>query len=109
VLSCQRGDAPGGEPTIAADSAQVLFTSVCSSCHGAAGEGTRLGPNLKSGKWLQTDGTPRSIERVIERGIAKPRNFASPMPASGGANLTKEQIRGLAQYVSRLNTPPRSE
>ena len=71
----------------------------CAGCHGGDGKGTPLGPNLTSGKWLWSDGSLSGIERTVRRGVPRPRQYRSPMPAMGGAQLDRRQISAVAAYV----------
>ena len=71
----------------------------CAGCHGADGQGTPLGPNLTSGRWLWSKGSLSDIERTILHGVPKPKEYRSPMPPMGGAQLTHEQVTAVAAYV----------
>jgi glucose/arabinose dehydrogenase/mono/diheme cytochrome c family protein len=74
-------------------------SGTCAGCHGADGKGTPLGPNLTSGKWLWSDGSLAGITRTVRRGVQKPKQYRSPMPAMGGAQLDQRQIAAVAAYV----------
>ena len=71
----------------------------CAGCHGADGQGTPLGPNLTSGRWLWSKGSLSDIEQTILHGVPKPKEYRSPMPPMGGAQLTHEQVTAVAAYV----------
>ena len=77
-------------------------SGTCSGCHGATGTGTPLGPNLTSGKWLWSDGSLSGIERTILHGVPTPKEYRSPMPPMGGAQLTQAQVAAVAAYVWSL-------
>jgi len=77
----------------------------CSGCHGSDGKGTPLGPDLTAGKWLWSDGSPRGIEKTIATGVPNPKNYRSPMPPMGGAQLSPEQLKAVAAYVWALGHP----
>jgi mono/diheme cytochrome c family protein len=78
---------------------RVFQTTTCFTCHAMDGRGTPLGPNLRNGEWLNSDGSVEGIEAVVRTGVARPVRYPAPMPAMGGARLTDEQIRQLAAYV----------
>src|SRR5271155_432546 len=65
--------------------------AACAGCHGANATGTPLGPSLTSGKWLWSDGSVAGILKVITGGVPQPKQYRSPMPAMGGAQLTADQ------------------
>ncbi len=77
--------------------------ATCTGCHGASGSGSTLGPDLSSGKWMWSDGTPEGIAATITQGVAEPKQFRSPMPAMGGAQLTPDQVKAVAAYVWTLS------
>lgn len=76
-----------------------MAAAACTGCHGAAGAGSRLGPNLTSGKWLWSDGSFAGILKVITEGVPQPKEYRSPMPPMGGTQLTSEQAGAVAAYV----------
>jgi glucose/arabinose dehydrogenase/cytochrome c5 len=75
----------------------------CTGCHGAKGTGTPLGPNLTSNKWMWSDGSVAGILKVITAGVPKPKQFRSPMPPMGGAQLSDTQASALAAFVWALS------
>ena len=77
--------------------------AACAGCHGANGTGSPVGPSLTSSKRLWSDGSFRGILKVITDGVPKPKEYRSPMPPMGGAQLTKDQARALAAYVWALS------
>jgi glucose/arabinose dehydrogenase len=79
-----------------------VAAGTCAGCHGAAGTGTALGPNLTSGKWHWSDGSLSGIEGTVLRGVPGPREYRSPMPPMGGAQLTQAQVAAVAAYVWAL-------
>jgi len=80
----------------------------CTGCHGENGEGTPLGPDLTGKKWLWSDGSYSGIKKTITEGVSQPKQYRSPMPPMGGAQLTPEQVSALAAYVWAIShrTPP---
>jgi glucose/arabinose dehydrogenase len=75
----------------------------CSGCHGNDGGGTPLGPTLKAHQWLWSDGSYAAIQRTITEGVSEPKQYRSPMPAMGGAQLSAEQVSAVAAYVWGLS------
>jgi glucose/arabinose dehydrogenase/mono/diheme cytochrome c family protein len=77
--------------------------AACVGCHGAAGAGTALGPNLADTQWLWGDGSYGSIAKTIAAGVPEPKQYRSPMPPMGGAQLTNDQVSAVAAYVWGLS------
>jgi glucose/arabinose dehydrogenase/mono/diheme cytochrome c family protein len=77
--------------------------ATCAGCHGAAGTGTTLGPNLTDTEWLWSDGSYRAIAKTITTGVPEPKQYRSPMPPMGGAQLTPDQVSAVAAYVWALS------
>jgi glucose/arabinose dehydrogenase/mono/diheme cytochrome c family protein len=79
-----------------------VASAPCTGCHGTNAEGTPLGPDLASGKWIWGDGSLASITQIVTDGVPDPKNYRSAMPPRGGAALTEEQVRAVAAYVWAL-------
>jgi len=77
--------------------------AACAGCHGEKGEGSPLGPNLTGKKWLWSDGSYVGIMKTITDGVPQPKEYRSPMPAMGGAQLTPDQVSAVAAYVWALS------
>jgi glucose/arabinose dehydrogenase/mono/diheme cytochrome c family protein len=77
--------------------------ATCTGCHGDTGQGSSLGPPLTGQKWSWSDGSWAGIAKSIADGVPQPKNYRSPMPANGGAELTSDQVSALAAYVWSLN------
>ncbi|HEY6291408.1 MAG TPA: c-type cytochrome [Terriglobia bacterium] len=77
--------------------------ATCTGCHGANGTGSPLGPDLTGKKWLWSDGSYAGIAKTIADGVMHPKEYRSPMPAMGGAQLSADQILALAAYVWSLS------
>jgi glucose/arabinose dehydrogenase/mono/diheme cytochrome c family protein len=75
----------------------------CTGCHGASGQGSTLGPALTGKQWLWGDGGYAGIKKTIIEGVAQPKQYRSPMPAMGGAQLTPDQASAVAAYVWTLS------
>jgi len=80
--------------------------AACTGCHGDSGQGSPLGPPLTGQKWLWSDGSWAGIAKSIADGVPKPKNYRSPMPGNGGAQLTADQVSALAAYVWSLSHRP---
>ncbi len=76
--------------------------AACAGCHGAKGTGSPLGPDLTGKKWLWSDGSFAGIMKSITEGVPNPKQYRSPMPPMGGAQLTAEQIMAVGAYVWSL-------
>ena len=77
----------------------------CTGCHGSDGKGTPLGPDLTSGKWVWSDGSLKGLQKTITAGVPNPKNYRGAMPPMGGAQLSPEQVRAVAEYVLALGHP----
>jgi cbb3-type cytochrome c oxidase subunit III len=79
----------GGGPSAGGDDPKSMFTSNCGSCHTLQKAGTSgtVGPNLDE------------AQASFEDAVRQIRNGGGGMPAFGD-QLTDEQIRALARYVS---------
>jgi mono/diheme cytochrome c family protein len=74
--------------------------AACTGCHGDSGQGTPVGPPLAAKKsWLWSDGSYNGIKKTIADGVMEPKQYRSPMPPMGGAQLTPEQLSAVAAYV----------
>ena len=58
-----------------------------------------LGPDLTGKKWLWSDGSYAGIAKTITDGVSQPKQFRSPMPPMGGAQLSADQVSAVAAYV----------
>lgn len=76
-----------------------VASGTCAGCHGSEGKGTPLGPDLSAGKWMWSDGSLSGIVETIRHGVPKPKEYRSPMPAMGGAQLNGQQLEAVAAYV----------
>jgi glucose/arabinose dehydrogenase/mono/diheme cytochrome c family protein len=77
--------------------------AACTGCHGESGQGTLLGPPLTGKKWLWSDGSYAGIKKTITDGVSQPKEYRSPMPPMGGAQLTPDQASAVAAYVWSLS------
>jgi glucose/arabinose dehydrogenase/mono/diheme cytochrome c family protein len=102
---------PGATPQMVALGERIYRGQVggaaCTGCHGASGQGSPLGPDLTGKKWLWSDGSFAGITKTITDGVPQPKQYRSPMPAMGGAQLTPDQVSAVAAYVWSLGHPSR--
>jgi glucose/arabinose dehydrogenase/cytochrome c5 len=82
--------------------------ATCTGCHGASATGTPLGPNLTDAQWLWGDGSYAAIAKIIATGVPQPKQYRSPMPPMGGAQLTSDQVSAVAAYIWGLSHRPKS-
>jgi len=75
----------------------------CTGCHGANAKGTPLGPDLTGSHWLWGDGSYAAIAKTITNGVAQPKQYRSPMPPMGGAQLSSDQVSAVAAYIWGLS------
>jgi glucose/arabinose dehydrogenase/mono/diheme cytochrome c family protein len=94
---------PGGTPDRVALGHRLYGGSTCAGCHGSDAKGTPLGPDLTSSKWLWGDGSVQSIAKIITDGVPNPKEFRSPMPPMGGAQLSPSEVTAVADYVWALS------
>jgi glucose/arabinose dehydrogenase/mono/diheme cytochrome c family protein len=77
--------------------------AACTGCHGDSAQGTPLGPALTGKNWLWSDGSYNGIKNTITAGVPQPKQYRSPMPPMGGAQLTPDQVSAVAAYVWGLS------
>ncbi len=82
------------------DSAKEVKNTACPGEHAT---GSPPGPDLTSKKWMWSDGSYAGITKVIREGVPQPKEYRSPMPPMGGAQLTPEQLSAPAAYVWALS------
>jgi cytochrome c oxidase cbb3-type subunit 3 len=86
------------------DLGKSIFTANCLPCHGAAGEGNTIGPNLTDEYWIHGGGIKNIyktlVNGVIEKGMQ-----------SWKENLRPAQIQQVASYVLSLQgtNPPNAK
>lgn len=89
----------GVTATLIAAGDKTFHESSCIACHGPDAAGTAVGPNLTDATWLTGDGSLGAIHKIIEEGVDEPKQFRSPMPAMGGADLSDADVQAIAAYV----------
>ena len=79
----------------------------CVNCHGKNGSGSFLAPALNDAKRLNLQtASYDEIISLIRAGVQKPKRHLVSMPPFGGANLSDEELRGVAAYVFTLDCGP---
>ena len=84
-----------------ASTGQPVFAAKCVSCHGAQAQGV-IGPNLTDNAWINGDGTPAAIFKVVKDGVNE-----KGMPPWGPL-LKEAELKGVVAYVISLkgSNPP---
>jgi mono/diheme cytochrome c family protein len=82
-----------------------VASAPCAGCHGTDAKGSPQGPDLTSGKWVWGNGSFAAIAHTIDVGVPKPKNYGSPMPPKGGAELSASQVSAVAAYIWSLSHP----
>jgi glucose/arabinose dehydrogenase/mono/diheme cytochrome c family protein len=80
-----------------------VAAATCTGCHGANAKGTPLGPDLTDTQWLWGDGSYAAIAKTITTGVSQPKQYRSPMPPMGGAQLSSDQVSAVAAYIWGLS------
>jgi cytochrome c oxidase cbb3-type subunit 3 len=79
---------------------QEKFTASCASCHGPNGGGL-IGPNLTDAYWINGDGKPMSILKIVKEGVT-----AKGMPAWGSVLGQEDQVKIVAYILSLQGSQP---
>lgn len=85
----------GAQDSAVVAAGKEKYTSSCASCHGPDGGGL-IGPNLTDSYWINGDGKPLSILKVIKEGVT-----AKGMPAWGPV-LSQDDISKITSYIISL-------
>jgi glucose/arabinose dehydrogenase/mono/diheme cytochrome c family protein len=80
-----------------------VASAPCAGCHGADAKGSPAGPDLTSNKWLWGDGSVAAIAHTIAVGVPRPKEYGTPMPPKGGAELSSSEVSAVAAYVWALS------
>jgi mono/diheme cytochrome c family protein len=82
---------------------EAYIAAQCAMCHGPAGKGGGLGPDLTDDSWDHGDGSVESIREVllegVTRGQMKSTAYAMAMPPIGRYIEDEDRVLALAQYV----------
>ena len=63
------------------------------------GASNGVGPSLASGTWLWGDGSLAAITQSISSAVPTPKRYRSPMPPTGGAQLSPGDLAAVSAYV----------
>ena len=96
VLAAVAG-ACGADSNIDADRGAAIYGANCASCHGAALEGTDLGPSLLDPVYAPDQLSDDEFRRAVRNGVDATRWDFGPMPANGG--LGDGQIDAILGFV----------
>jgi glucose/arabinose dehydrogenase/cytochrome c5 len=99
---------PGATAEQVARGMQIYSSGSCSACHGPDAGGTAVGPSLTAGTWIWGDGSLASITDVIGKGVPAPKQYRSPMPPMGGAQLSADDLAAVSAYVWAVGHKPKS-
>ncbi len=92
-----------------ADPGRAVFLGKgnCAICHGQAGTGSQIAPDLTDDVWLHLSAPidAEAIEGVIRSGVLQPKLHSGVMPPMGGAQLSEEELKAVAAYVYALSHP----
>ena len=77
----------------------------CFACHGAAGEGTPIAPDLTDDDWLHVDGSYGQLVEIIDTGVQETKQFPGLMVPRGGSGMSDEDLSAVAAYVWFLSRP----
>jgi glucose/arabinose dehydrogenase/mono/diheme cytochrome c family protein len=76
-----------------------VANGACAGCHGSDANGSPLGPPLKTGQFMWSDGSLAGISDTIASGVPKPKRYEGVMPPMGGSPLDKQQLAAVSAYV----------
>jgi mono/diheme cytochrome c family protein len=82
---------------VGADRGAAIYGANCASCHGAALQGTDLGPSLLDPVYASDQLSDDEFRRAVRNGVEESRWDFGPMPANGG--LGDGQIDALLGFV----------
>jgi glucose/arabinose dehydrogenase/cytochrome c5 len=74
----------------------------CGGCHGSDAKGSPIAPDLTTGKWLWSDGSPQGLETTIKNGVPEPKTHPGAMPPMGGVVLSQTDLDAVSAYVWAL-------
>ena len=98
---------PGATAAQVARGMAVFKSNSCADCHGPDATGAAIGPPLNTGAPLWTDGSVGQISDVIAKGVQQPKQYRSPMPPMGGANLSSDDLAAVSAYIWAVSHKPK--
>ncbi|HEX3367169.1 c-type cytochrome [Phenylobacterium sp.] len=90
---------PGATAEQVAKGMALFQGGSCGACHGKDAAGGSIGPPLTTGSPLWTDGSLAQITDLITKGVPAPKQYRSPMPPMGGAQLSPDDLAAVSAYV----------
>lgn len=91
---------------------KTLFLQTCAMCHGPAGQGTPMGADLQTNKFVASH-TDAQVVEFIAHGIqgSDPNNtMHMTMPPKGGnASLTTQDLYNIVAYLRTINKAGKHE
>ncbi len=96
---------PDGVTAAMVETGKTLFhgAALCANCHGQAGVGSGIAPNLADKTWLHIDGAYAAIVKTITDGVPSPKESMIPMLPKGGSGITDEQVKAVSAYVYSIS------
>jgi hypothetical protein len=86
-----------------ADMQSLFPMTYMAGSNDANATGSPFGPNLRAKKWLWSDGSYAGTLKTIREGVRQPKEYRSPMPPMGGAQLTSDQLAAVSTYFWALS------
>lgn len=93
------------EEEMLAEGQKLFVDKTCVTCHGAAGEGNAIGPNLTDNAWIH-GGSDEAVFNVIKNGV--PEKGMTPYKDQ----LTDSKIKSLVFYIQKSlkgSNPPNAK
>ncbi|HXA40053.1 MAG TPA: c-type cytochrome [Phenylobacterium sp.] len=98
---------PGATAEQVAKGMALFQGGSCGACHGKDAAGGSIGPPLTTGSPLWTDGSLAQITDLISKGVPAPKQYRSPMPPMGGAQLSPDDLAAVSAYVWAVGHQPK--
>jgi glucose/arabinose dehydrogenase/cytochrome c551/c552 len=98
---------PGATAEQVAKGMALFQGGSCGACHGKDAAGGSIGPPLTTGSPLWTDGSLAQIADLISKGVPAPKQYRSPMPPMGGAQLSPDDLAAVSAYVWAVGHQPK--
>ena len=103
-VSAQDGPPDVSDAVLARGQALFQGSANCQECHGPAGAGTDLGPDLTDAVWLHGEGSYQMVVRLVTHGVTQRESTGgTAMPMRGWSPLTDDQLTAVATYVWSLS------
>ena len=79
--------------------------ATCTGCHGATRRARLWVPTLPTPNGYGAMAATRAIAKTIAAGVPQPKQYRSPMPPMGGAQLTPDQVSAVGGLHLGLEPP----